>query len=144
MVDAKRSKSPSTDEENAQSREKRLRHDEKHSSAIEKKGSLFLDALPSAARYQYSLMHRDVLTFVILTPGTNFILTSSCDGYVKFWKKQEQGIEFVKQYRAHLAPVVGLCCSVDGTLAASISSDGTAKVYDVINFGAIFMSSFFI
>lgn len=81
-------------------------------------------------------MHRDTLSAVLITPGTHFVLTASCDGHVKFWKKQEQGIEFVKHYRAHLAPVVALSCSADGSLAASISSDGTAKVYDVVNFGA--------
>ncbi|PWN32820.1 uncharacterized protein FA14DRAFT_149530 [Meira miltonrushii] len=99
----------------------------------------FLDALPSATRYYRSLMHRDVLTFVLLTPHTDFLLTASADGHVKFWKKQEQGIEFVKNYRAHLAPVTGLCCSADGSLAASISSDGTAKIYDVVNFDLINM-----
>lgn len=99
----------------------------------------FLDALPCASRYHRSLMHRDVLTFTMLTPGTNFLLTASSDGHVKFWKKQEQGIEFVKNYRAHLAPVVGLCCSADGMLAASISSDGSAKIFDVVNFDLINM-----
>jgi len=41
---------------------------------------------------------------------TDFIITGSVDGHLKFWKKQEQGIEFVKHYRAHLG-------SVDGELA---------------------------
>lgn len=99
----------------------------------------FLDALPNASRYFRSLMHRDVLTFLLLTPHTDFLLTASSDGHVKFWKKQEEGIEFVKNYRAHLAPIVGLCCSADGSLAASISSDGTAKIYDVVNFDLINM-----
>lgn len=98
-----------------------------------------LQALPNASRYQRSLMHRDTISFVVLTPYTNFLLTASIDGHVKFWKKQESGIEFVKHYRAHLAPVVGLCCSADGMLAASISTDGTAKVYDVTNFDLINM-----
>ncbi|UZJ56738.1 hypothetical protein CBS101457_006058 [Exobasidium rhododendri] len=99
-------------------------------------------ALPNATRYQRSLMHRDTMTFVVLTPFTHFIITASVDGHVKFWKKQESGIEFVKHYRAHLAPVVGLCTSADGKLAASISSDGTAKVYDVVNFDLINMIKF--
>ena len=60
----------------------------------------------------------------------------SVDGHVKFWKKQEQGIEFVKLYRAHLAPIVSVSASVDGQLFASVAEDGTAKVFDVINFGA--------
>ena len=34
---------------------------------------------------------------------TNFIITASVDGHVKFWKKKEdEGIEFVKHFRSHL------------------------------------------
>lgn len=34
---------------------------------------------------------------------TDFIITASQDGHVKFWKKKEdQGIEFVKHFRSHL------------------------------------------
>lgn len=34
---------------------------------------------------------------------TGFIVTASCDGHVKFWKKNEEaGIEFVKHFRSHL------------------------------------------
>lgn len=36
-----------------------------------------------------------------------FIVSGSADGGVKFWKKQEQGIEFIKQFRAHGGPVEG-------------------------------------
>ena len=98
--------------------------------------SLYLSHLPSASRYYKSFMHRDTLTRVNVTPHpTNFVITASVDGHVKFWKKQEEGIEFVKHYRAHLGPVVGTSVSADGALYASISSDGTVKVFDVANFG---------
>ena len=33
---------------------------------------------------------------------TDFIATASQDGHLKFWKKLEEGIEFVKHFRAHL------------------------------------------
>ncbi|TFY78943.1 hypothetical protein EWM64_g5067 [Hericium alpestre] len=56
------------------------------------------------------------------------------DGHLKIWKKQEVGIEFVKQYRAHTAPIVGVSASADGQLFASIAEDGTAKIFDIINF----------
>ena len=40
---------------------------------------------------------------VLLDCRTGFILTASCDGHVKFWKKcEEGGIEFVKHFRSHL------------------------------------------
>lgn len=40
----------------------------------------------------------------------------------------QEGIEFVKVYRAHLGAVDGLACSCDGTLLASLSRDQTVKV----------------
>lgn len=66
---------------------------------------------------------------------TDFVITTSVDGHLKLWKKQEKGIEFVKHYRAHISPIVGVSASADGQLFASISDDGNAKVFDVVNFG---------
>lgn len=57
------------------------------------------------------------------------------DGQVKLWKKQDQGIEFVKVYRAHLTPVTAVSASADGQLFATVSDDMTVKVFDVVNFG---------
>jgi peptidylprolyl isomerase domain and WD repeat-containing protein 1 len=96
---------------------------------------LFLEHLPSADRYTKSFMHRDVINFVTVTKHTDFFITTSIDGHLKLWKKQEVGIEFVKHYRAHLAQVLGVSASADGTLFASVAEDGTAKVFDVVNFG---------
>lgn len=43
---------------------------------------------------------------VVISPPvsrTDFIITASQDGHVKFWKKKEdEGIEFVKHFRSHL------------------------------------------
>ncbi|PIL22477.1 hypothetical protein GSI_15165 [Ganoderma sinense ZZ0214-1] len=97
---------------------------------------LYLAHLPSADRYYKSFMHRDVINFNVVTK-TEFLITTSVDGHVKFWKKQEQGIEFVKHYRAHLSPVVGVSASADGQLFASVAEDGTANVFDVVNFDTI-------
>ena len=68
---------------------------------------------------------------------TDFLITTSVDGHLKFWKKQDTGIEFVKHYRAHLAAVVGASASADGQLFASVAEDGSAKVFDIINFGNV-------
>lgn len=51
---------------------------------------------PSSECYEKSYMHRDVITHLVVTPGTDFLITASVDGHVKFWKKREEGIEFVK------------------------------------------------
>lgn len=113
----------------------------------------FLDNLPTADRYYRSFMHRDVLAHALVTPYSNFLLTASVDGHLKFWKKQarsekektsEPGIEFVKHYRAHLTPILALVCSTDGLVAATVAADGSVgesggqgsvKVFDVENFG---------
>ena len=72
----------------------------------------------------------------LTTYSTDFIITTSIDGHLKLWKKQDTGIEFVKHYRAHMMPIVGVSASADGELFASIAEDESAKVFDVVNFGA--------
>eukprot|EP00878_Enallax_costatus_P002186 GHUV01002357.1.p1 GENE.GHUV01002357.1~~GHUV01002357.1.p1 ORF type:complete len:625 (+),score=138.92 GHUV01002357.1:201-2075(+) len=98
----------------------------------------YLDALPCAQMYERSYMHRDTLTYVVATP-TDFIITGSVDGHLKFWKKQETGIEFVKHYRSHLGAVDGLAASPDGGLCVSLSHDRSVKVFDVVGFDMIMM-----
>ena len=66
---------------------------------------------------------------------TNFIITTSVDGHLKLWKKQEQGIEFVKHYRASLKGIVAIAASEDGKLFATVSDGGEGRVFDVVNFG---------
>ncbi|KXZ54623.1 hypothetical protein GPECTOR_4g688 [Gonium pectorale] len=98
----------------------------------------YLDALPSAAMYERSYMHRDTVNNIAVT-STDFIITTSVDGFLKFWKKQARGIEFVKQYRAHVGAVDGLAVSWDGTLCMTLSRDRTIKIFDVLNFDLIVM-----
>ncbi|KAF8631019.1 hypothetical protein AX15_002630 [Amanita polypyramis BW_CC] len=111
-------------------------------SAVKKKRKvlpherIYLEHLPNANQYFKSFMHRDVLNFCVMTK-TDFLITTSVDGHLKLWKKQEDGIEFVKHYRAHLSPIVAVSSSIDGQLFATVSEDGTAKVFDVINFDMI-------
>ena len=97
-----------------------------------------LNNLPSAKNYEISYMHRDVVDCCVTTP-TNFIITGSVDGHIKFWKKSDEGIEFVKHFRAHLSAVVGLCTSYDGLYAASSSTDKALKIFDVKNFDMLTM-----
>ncbi|TKA54510.1 hypothetical protein B0A53_03203 [Rhodotorula sp. CCFEE 5036] len=109
---------------------------------------LYLDHLPAADRYNRSLMHRDTLVHVAVTK-TNFVLTASVDGILKFWKKRPVGVEFVKLYRTHLSPILAVPVSDDGKSCASLGADsggrtaeglevkGSAKVFDVENFDMI-------
>ncbi|KAF5382738.1 hypothetical protein D9615_002870 [Tricholomella constricta] len=97
---------------------------------------LYLEHLPDTDQYYKSFMHRDTINFSVVTK-TDFLITTSVDGHLKLWKKQDDGIEFVKHYRAHLSPVVAVSASADGQLFATVAEDGSAKVFDVINFDMI-------
>ncbi|XP_026320592.1 peptidylprolyl isomerase domain and WD repeat-containing protein 1 isoform X2 [Hyposmocoma kahamanoa] len=88
--------------------------------------------------YERSYMHRDVVTFVVMTK-TDFVITASQDGHLKFWKKQEEGIEFVKHFRCHLAPICHMAANSTGTLLCTASSEKAVKVFDVVNFDMINM-----
>jgi len=100
---------------------------------------LYLDCLPSSDMYERSLMHRDVINFVKVVQKTDFIITTSIDGHIKFWKKTEKGIEFVKHYRAHLGAIVSLSVSSDGLYLATVAVDKGFKIFDIENFDMINM-----
>ncbi|CAK7265794.1 Peptidyl-prolyl cis-trans isomerase cyp15 [Sporothrix epigloea] len=98
---------------------------------------LFVSALPASRRYSKSLMHKEQLSFLTLTPGTDFLITTSTDGVVKFWKKVAEGIEFVKQFSAHQGPIASVSASCDGRSFASAGAaptDKTIKIFDVATF----------
>jgi len=114
--------------------------------------SLHSSRLPSAEMYERSYMHREVCSHLVLTPHTDFLITASRDGVVKFWKKVPGGVEFARQYRAHLGPLSSLASSSDGFLVASLGSgsgpgsgsgsqqaDRSVKVFDVLNFDLMSM-----
>ena len=95
---------------------------------------LYIAALPKSARYSKSLMHKGQVLFVTWTPSTEFLITSSVDGTVKFWKKIAQGIEFVKEFKAHNGEIKSVSISQDGRSFATAGSDSTIKIFDVITF----------
>ncbi|GAB7358265.1 hypothetical protein MBLNU230_g0416t1 [Neophaeotheca triangularis] len=101
----------------------------------------YVAALPSSSRYFKSLMHKDQLAFCTFTPHTDFLITSSIDGYVKFWKKVTGGVEFVKEYRAHAGEITSVTCSADGQSFATAGADGTIKLFDVATFDLLSMLS---
>jgi len=97
---------------------------------------VYLENLPSGENYEKSFMHRDIVTHVTVTK-TDFIITASQDGHIKFWKKAEVGIEFVKHFRAHLSPITQLVVNSTGSLLCTVSSDKAVKIFDIINFDMI-------
>ncbi|KAK3065669.1 Peptidyl-prolyl cis-trans isomerase cyp15, partial [Teratosphaeriaceae sp. CCFEE 6253] len=104
----------------------------------------YLAALPTVLQYSKSLMHREQLSFCTFTPGTDFLITASADGCVKFWKLVAGGVEFVKEFVAHEqgegegegegGAIRGVSVSVDGRSYATLGRDGTVKVFDVLTF----------
>ena len=99
--------------------------------------NLHLSKLPDALYYEKSYMHRSTVSHIIVT-RTDFIISGSVDGNVKFWKKADgAGIDFVKHFRAHLSPLIGLIASDDGLFCCSFSEDKSCKIFDVINFDMI-------
>lgn len=102
---------------------------------------LYVAALPKSARYSKSLMHKDQILFATWTPLTDFLITSSVDGVVKFWKKDAHGIEFVKEFKAHDGEIKSVSVSKDGRSFATAGVDETIKIFDVITFDLLSMVS---
>ena len=103
--------------------------------------NLYVAALPTASRYFKSLMHREQLAFTTFTPFTDFLITSSIDGVVKFWKKDFGGIEFVKEFRAHEGEIQSVSVSADGRSFATAGVDKSVKIFDVVTFDLLAMLS---
>lgn len=100
---------------------------------------LYIAALPTSPRYSRSLMHKEQVLFTTWTPLTDFLITSSIDGVVKFWKKDAQGIEFVKEFRAHNGEIKSVAVSLDGRSFATAGADDTVKIFDVLTFDLLSM-----
>ena len=48
--------------------------------------SLRIQALPCQERYETSFMHRDIVSHVTVARTSEFIMTGSVDGQLKFWR----------------------------------------------------------
>ncbi|XP_015916004.1 peptidylprolyl isomerase domain and WD repeat-containing protein 1 [Parasteatoda tepidariorum] len=99
---------------------------------------MYLKNIPDKESYEKSYMHRDVISHIAVTK-TDFVITASVDGHMKFWKKNEDGIVFVKHFRAHLGNIQCISVNSSGSLLCSISNDKSLKVFDVVNFDMINM-----
>ena len=83
-------------------------------------------------------MHKDVVDNVVCAVKSDFVVTTSLDGNLKFWKKNFIGIEFVKQYKAHQGKITGVAISNSGSYLSTCSSkDESLKIFDILNFDMI-------
>lgn len=106
-----------------------------------KNEEILIQNLPSCEAYEKSYMHRDVITHVLVTK-TQFLITASRDGFLKFWKKSVTGIDFVKTFKSHAGPIEDIATTQNGGELASISrKDKSVKIFDVVNFDMINMLS---
>jgi peptidylprolyl isomerase domain and WD repeat-containing protein 1 len=94
---------------------------------------LLLDGLPASDLYELSLMHREIVNNVITSSKTDFIITFSVDGHIKFWKKVFQLVDFVKNFKAHSGLITGAALSKNNDLLCSVGLDKTLKIFDVLN-----------
>lgn len=104
--------------------------------------ALYVDALPKGTRYSKSLMHKDQVSSVtVASSPSDFVITTSIDGVVKFWKKVGTGIEFAKEYRAHDGRIQSSTISADGSMFATAGdeADNTIKLFDVVTFDLLSM-----
>jgi peptidylprolyl isomerase domain and WD repeat-containing protein 1 len=95
---------------------------------------LFLENLPTGKLYEHSFMHRDVISHIVVSKATEFVVTASVDGHVKFWKKMADNVEFVKHFQAHIAPITAFELSPDGRKLFSAAKDRMLKFFDVQSF----------
>ncbi len=85
-------------------------------------------------------MHVGEVNHVRVTPKTDFIVTTSIDGQLKFWKKKPKEIEFVKRFYAHVGPITDVATSCDGVWLCTVGAkDMVLNVFDVVNFDMINM-----
>ncbi|KNC50956.1 peptidyl-prolyl cis-trans isomerase cyp15 [Thecamonas trahens ATCC 50062] len=105
-------------------------------------GSEALARLPKATMYERSYMHRTPVAALAVS-HTDYLITASQDGVVKFWYKTPAGIEFVKQYKALSASLRALAVSVCGRRLVVVGESAehahghVVKLFDIVNFDMI-------
>eukprot|EP01036_Dinobryon_divergens_P031873 gene31873-41358_t len=95
---------------------------------------VFVGNLPETDFYEHSYMHRDVVTHICVSKPTEFVVTASNDGHVKFWKKMAETIEFVKHYQAHLGCIYSLAMSADSKQLVTTAADKYIKFFEISGF----------
>ena len=94
--------------------------------------------MPVARRYEKSFMHRDEVSYILVSQKYGLVFTASVDGYLKFWKKGQVGIEFIKTFKAHTGKITGMALTAnEERLVTVCAQEQTVKLFDVQNFDVI-------
>ena len=78
-------------------------------------------------------MHKETVNNIFASSKSDFIITVSIDGHIKFWKKVFHLIEFTKNFKAHSGLITGVSLSKNHDLLCSVGLDKTLKIFDVLN-----------
>ena len=106
-----------------------------HQQIIE---TIELGNIPSADMYERSYMHKEIIDNVIVAGSTGVIITTSIDGFLKFWNKTYHGIEFVKQFHISNSKINCISLSYNYSKMAIISNEDKAmKLFEVNSFDMI-------
>ena len=66
------------------------------------------------------------------------VFTASIDGHLKFWKKGQVGIEFIKTFKAHMGKITGMALTLnEERLITVCAQEQSFKLFDVLNFDVI-------
>ena len=97
-----------------------------------------LAKMPTGKRYEKSFMHRETVSYLLVSGKHDMVFTASDDGYLKFWKKGQVVIEFVKTFRAHLHRITGMALTPnEQRLVTVCQEEQSIKLFDVPNFDVI-------
>lgn len=91
----------------------------------------FMKNLPSSEMYFKSYMHKQAVQFVVVSPETDFFVSMSVDGIVKFWHRKDKDIEFVKGVNTKDGTFNSYTVSHDGQFVATGSCNGKVSVFSV-------------
>ena len=90
---------------------------------------LLMENIPTSENYEISYMHRDVVNHIGVGTKCEYIITTSIDGHVKFWKKAFILVDFAKNFKAHNGIITCAALSKNQDLLCTVGVDKTLKIF---------------